>query len=92
MAKEAQSCYFVGLFEVFFAMVLFLSNSHPMPNLGVDFTFTCCPRVILHAALSNQKNNIAPLNNFWYPPFTPHYDILVGELYFSPRRGCPRVL
>ena len=25
-------------------------------------------------------------------PFTPHYDIFGGELYFSPRQGCPRVL
>ena len=25
-------------------------------------------------------------------PFTHHYDIFGGELYFSPIRGCPRVL
>ena len=43
----------------------------------------------MHGALSNQKNKIATLK----PPLHPHYDIIfVGELYFSTRRGCPRVL
>ena len=45
-----------------------------------------------HAALSYQKNKIAPWNKFIKKNFTPHYDIFWGELYFSPRMGCPIVL
>ena len=30
-----------------------------------------------------QKNMIGTLLKFWYPPFTPHYDIFWGELNIS---------
>ena len=35
---------------------------------------------MLHVVLSYQKNKIATLKKFYYPPFTPHYDIFWGEL------------
>ena len=38
---------------------------------------------ILHVVLSYQKKKIATLKQFWYPPFTPHYDIFGGELNIS---------
>jgi hypothetical protein len=65
----------------------FIFNYPKIAKKEVSYDFE-----ILHGFLGNQKNNIPPVKKILIPPFTPHNDLFEGELYFSSKTGCPRVL
>ena len=67
--------------------MIYVGVNYTFPQKGLSEDYE-----ILHAARSYQKNKIAPFKKNLIPPFTPHYDIFWGELYFSPRRGYPQLL